>query len=256
MNDQTTEMQNADANEASKAPKLENVKREFYDVSQMEKAQDAAMYATEAAEAEKGQVVYNFDIEKEFPEGYGLAVIPLQKKNKELGAMERIGVVIGAIPDFSTIMEDKAGAVFCKQAVEDALMAKLANATRPRADGNTAASVPFSLQDFITSSRPEGVLVAFRKLAPAYVKVLKDKGLKLMTDGILRSIMESKAFAEDQFASVPQSTWEGLIDSMIAKAKEKDLNPGLLEEWRKTRNEAGMPSDGDVDLDGLDFSKI
>lgn len=254
MNDQAQ----AQTNEApaAKAPNIDNVKREFYDVSKLEAGSAAAEYATEAAEAINGIVVYNFDVEKDFPEGYGLAVIPLQKKDSESGTMQRVGVAIGAVPSFELMMQDKDGAEYAKQAVEDALMAKLANATRPRADGSTAASVPFTLQDFVTSNRPEGVLVAFRKLAPAYVKVLKDKGLKLMTDGILRSILESKAFAEDQFASIPQETWEGLIDSMIAKANEKSMAPGLLEEWRKTRNEAGMPSDGDVDLEGLDFSKI
>lgn len=246
------------ANEATgiKAPSIDNVKREFYDVAKLEAGSQAAEYATAAAEAINGTVVYNFDVEKEFPEGYGLAIIPLQKKSKDDGTMQRIGVAIGAVPSFDLMMQDKDGAQYAKQAVEDSLMAKLANATRPRSDGQTAASVPFTLQDFVTSNRPEGVLVAFRKLAPAYVKVLKDKGLKLMTDGILRSILESKAFAEDQFPSIPQTTWEGLLDSMLAKAAEKNLNPGLLEEWRKTRDEAGMPSDGDVDLDGLDFSKI
>ena len=80
--------------------------------------------------------------------------------------------------------------------------------------------------------------------------------LKLMTDNILRSILESAAFAESQFPKVPQASWEKLLDSMIGKAEKDGMQVGMLADWRKTRDAAGLPSDDEVDLSGLDFASM
>lgn len=235
--------------------KMNGMKKQFWDVSQLEIAQETVNAVMETVNAASGILKFNFDPDKEFPDGYGLAVVPICKKD-DSGAMQTLGAAIGAIPDYSVLVTKPDGAAYAKEVVETALMAKLANAVRPRADGNVAASVPFTVEDFITSNRPEGVLVAFRKLASAYVKLLKGQGLKLMTDGILRSVLESAAFAESQFPKVPQASWEALLDSMIAKAEAGKMQPGMLVDWRKDRDTAGLPTDEDVDLSGLDFSAV
>lgn len=235
---------------------MNTIKKEFWGQAQLEVAQETVNKVIETVTNANGKLTFNFDPEAEFPKGYGLAVVPICKKNEASGTMETLGAAIGAIPDYATVIESPEGAAYAKEVVETALMAKLANAVRPRADGNVAASVPFSLEDFITSNRPEGVLVAFRKLSGAYVKLLKGQGLKLMTDGILRSVLESAAFAESQFPKVPQTSWEALLDSMIKKAVEGNMVPGMLEDWRKTRDQAGMPTAEDVDLSGLDFTNV
>lgn len=234
---------------------MNKVKKQFWNVSQLEVAQETVNKVMETVNAATGMLKFNFDPAKDFPDGYGLAVVPICKKDAK-GAMQTLGAAIGAIPDYTSLITTPEGAAFAKEVTETALMAKLANAVRPRADGNVAASVPFTIEDFITSNRPEGVLVAFRKLASAYVKLLKGQGLKLMTDNILRSVLESKAFAEMQFPKVPQASWEALLDSMIAKAAEGDMQAGMLVDWRKDRDNAGLPSDEDVDLSGLDFADL
>jgi len=231
------------------------VKKAYWGVAALEVAQATVNATMEAVNAVGGVLKFNFDPEKEFPNGYGLAVVPICKKD-DAGAMQTLGAAIGAIPDYSLLETTPEGKAFAQSVVETALMAKLANAVRPRSDGNVAASVPFTVEDFITSNRPEGVLVAFHKLVGAYVKLLKGQGLKLMTPNILRTILESAAFAESQFPKVPQASWEKLLDSMISKSETEGLQAGMLVDWRKTRDEAGLPSDDEVDLSGLDFADL
>lgn len=243
------------ATAAPVANPLNAIKKAYWDASQLEVAQETVNKAIELVNTNGGKLVFNFDPEKDYPEGYGLAVVPICKKDAA-GTMQTLGVAIGAIPDYAALVQIPEGAAFTKDVVETALMAKLANAVRPRTDGNVAASVPFTIEDFITSNRPEGVLVAFRKLAPAYVKLLKAQGLKLMTDAILRSVLESAAFAESQFPKVPQESWEKLLDSMISKAEAGNMQVGMLADWRKERDNAGLPTDEEVDLSGLDFDSI
>jgi len=243
------------ATTAPVANPMNGIAKQYWNVTQLEVAQATVNTVMETVNAASGIMKFNFDPEKDFPEGFGLAVVPICKKD-DSGAMQTLGAAIGAIPDYSALVAVPEGMAFAQSVVETALMAKLANAVRPRADGNVASSIPESLEDFITSNRPEGVLVAFRKLAGAYVKLLKGQGLKLMTDGILRSVLESAAFAESQFPKVPQASWEALLDSMIARAEKDGMQAGMLVDWRKDRDNAGLPTDEDVDLSGLDFSKI
>jgi hypothetical protein len=98
-------------------------------------------------------------------------------------------------------------------------------------------------------------LLAYRKFANAYVKVLKKKGLKFITESILRQTLQSKAFAEQQFPSVPQDKWVQILDSMIARANAEQIAVGMLSEWKQTRDSATL-ADKDVDLSDLDFDSI
>ena len=199
-------------------------------------------------------VVFNFDTEKEFPVGYGIGIVPISKRHA--GETITLGVAIAAIPDIATVQDHENGMQFVLDAVVGNMMAKLANAVRPRGDNNeTASSIPFSVEDFITSNRPEGVLLAFRKYANAYVKVLKKGGLKLLTESILRQALQSKAFAEQQFPKVGQDKWLAILDNMIARAEADDMAVGMLAEWRKTRDSATLQDD-DVDLADLDFADL
>ena len=97
--------------------------------------------------------------------------------------------------------------------------------------------------------------MAYRKLATAYVKVLKKKGLTYITESILRQILQSAAFAEQQFPTIDQSKWEQILDSMVARAEADDLAPGMLNEWRKSRDSAELV-DSDIDLSDIDFDDL
>lgn len=250
---ETAEAETVETAEA-KPTKVDDVKKVYFPSGKLAEAQEAiAKVNAIAAEHDLG-MVFNFDVDAEFPNGYGIAIVPVTKNIDSKNTT--VSVAIAAIPDLETVSAEEGGQQFINKAVVASMIAKLANAVRPRGEtGETAASIPFSVADFITSNRPEGVLLAYRKLASAYVKVLKKKGLLYITESILRQILQSAAFAEQQFPTIDQSKWEQILDSMIARAEGDELAPGLLVEWRTSRDSAELV-DSNVDLSELDFDDL
>jgi hypothetical protein len=229
----------------------DDIKKVYFNSTQMAEAQTAINAAVEIATGLGLEQVMNFDGEKEFPEGYGIALIPIAKRINNVNVT--LGVAISAVPDLATVQAHEGGNAFIMDSVVGSMIAKLANAVRPRGDaGETAASIPYSVEDFITSNRPEGVLLGFRTFAGAYVKVLKKKGLKFITESILRQALQSAAFAEQQFPSIPQDKWIAIIDSMMARAVAAGVAVGMLEDWKASRDSAEL-KDTDIDLSDLDF---
>jgi len=239
-----------------KQPTMQDIKKQYFPSTNLDAGNQAANTAMELVNAEAGAYQFNFNTEEALPANYGLAIAPKNERDKQTGTTNTVGVTIAAIPEYELLMQSEAGAQWIKETIQTALISKLQNAVRTRSDGSAAASIPFTVEDFITSNRPEGVLVAFRKLAGGYVKLLKQKGLTLMTPDVLRQILTSSAFAEAQFPKIPQATWEKIITSMIAKAADEDIAAGNLTEWLSTRDNAGLPEVKDVDLADLDFSSI
>jgi len=235
---------------------MQDIKKQVFAPSQMEAAQTEAQRCMELVTKDGGVTQFNFDPEKEFPAGYALAILPLNKKDAVSKKTVTVGVCVGAVPTVELLKETAEGLAFADDAVVTALSAKLANAARPRDGATEAASLPYSVTDFITTNRPEGVLVAFRKLAGSYVKLLKERGMRLMNEATLREIMQSAAFAEQLFPNVPQATWEKILDSMIAQAEKLDMIAGQMVDWKETRTTAGMPIDEELDLADLDLSDL
>ena len=195
-----------------------------------------------------------FDIEKDFEAGYGIAIDHIAKRGAN--GNEIIGILVAGVPDFETVMNAENGSAFVKDSVIDKMLAKLKNAVRPRGEDNSvSASVPFTIVDFITSNRPEGILIAFNAVAPAYVKMLKKKGLSLMTVAILRQTLQSSAFATQNFPKIEQAKWVTILDSMIAKSTAEGKPVGILTDWKATRDSAEL-KDADVDLSDLDFDSL
>lgn len=238
----------------AKAKAIATIKKAYFPMAKLAEAQTTIDAMNGVCAEYNLAVVFNFDTEKEFPAGYGIGIIPIAKRSG--GENIVLGVAISAIPDVETVKEHENGNAFVVDAVVGNMMAKLANAVRPRGENNeTASSIPFTVEDFITSNRPEGVLLAFRKYANAYVKVLKKGGLKLLTESILRQALQSKAFAEQQFPKVGQDKWLAILDNMIARAEADDIAVGMLAEWKTTRDSATLQDD-DVDLADLDFADL
>lgn len=234
--------------------KVDDIKKQYFPSGKLADAQLAIEKANATAEEHDLGMVFNFDPEVEFPVGYGIALVPVTKNIG--GKNTTISIAVAAIPDLETVAAFEGGSQFIAKSVVSSMIAKLANAVRPRGEtGETAASIPYSVADFITSNRPEGVLLAYRKLASAYVKVLKKKGLLYITESILRQILQSAAFAEQQFPTIDQEKWEQILDSMIIRAEADDLVPGMLVEWRKTRDSAELV-DANIDLSDIDFDDI
>lgn len=245
----------ADDNQSAPTGALpESIKKQHFDSKKLDVAQAAIEVVSNIAEQHGLKMVFNFDTDAEFPAGYGLAIVPITKREKSVNNVK--GVAIAAIPDIATLEESEGGTQFIHEGAINAMIAKLANSVRPRGDaGETASSIPFTVSDFITTNRPDGVLLAFRALAGSYVKVLKKKGLKLITESILRQSLQSAAFAEQQFAKVGQDKWQQILASMIATSEKEGIAPGMLLEWQKTRDSATLQDD-DVDLSDLDFDDV
>lgn len=97
---------------------------------------------------------------------------------------------------------------------------------------------------------------AFSELAPSVVKNLKKRGLKTITTGILKACLQSAAFAGDTYGMVAQESWAGLLDIMVAEARDRKLDPAVLENWKATRDTTEITMPDEVDFEGLeDFIK-
>jgi len=227
---------------------LSSIKREYFSPSELNKAQERLSEVMVVAEDNATAPIRNFDPEKDFPNGYGLYIHPITQRGTD--GNETIGIAVAALPDPETIANAEGGSDYIRKVILDAEIAKLANSVRPRSDNSVAASIPFSIQDFITSSRGGESMATFRKLASIYVAALKKKGIRHMTNVLLRQIFQSSAFAESQFPKIPQESWVKVINSMIGKADAEKLETSVLVNWRETRDQAEMAVD-EIDLEGF-----
>ena len=238
---------------SSDQPSIADIKREYFPPANLAAAQDAIQTAAAACAAIGKEPTTNFNFDDEFPAGYGIAIIPT--RGRVGGETITTGCTIGAVPDPDKIANSEGGPEFIAAAILDKVIAKLANSVRPKGEAGTIAnSLPFSVHDFITSSKGAGEgLATFRKLAPVYVKGLKEKGLTFMSGPILRQILSSAAFAGQHWPKTPQTVWASLLDKMIVRARNANLDPAVLQTWKDTRDAAEVEV---AELDLNDFDDI
>ncbi len=230
---------------------MENVEKRYFAPDQLEDAQTYLGKVTNVCP--DGAIKRNFDPEEVFPDGYGLAVVPISKRSLEKGGGNiSIGIVVAAIPDPASVANHEKGGEFIRSAITDVFMAKVANSCRPRPDGTTATTIPFTIEDFIESRRGRESLKAFTEVASAFVKALRKKGIIYMTPGLLRQTLQSKAFAATQFEKINQDAWQKVLDAMIVKAKAAGHDPAILVNWKDTRDSVEVVEIEDLDLDDLD----
>lgn len=235
------------------APTLDDIESSYFGPAELDKAQAAIDAVITICNANDADVKYNFDPESEFPDGYGIAIFPVTKRGAN--GNETIGACIGAVPSPELIAESEGGADYIQSAILSNVVAKLRNAVRPRSTGTAAASVPFTVTDFITSSRGGETLATFKKLSGLFVKALKKKGVTFMTNQLLRQTLQSSAFAEEQFPKFPQTAWTGVLNAMIVKAKAEKLDPSILENWLETRDNVELTVQ-DIDLSNFALDDI
>lgn len=198
-------------------------------------------------------LTYNFDPEQPFPsDTHGMLIAPISKRVSGRNVTQ--GIVVAAIPTLEAVLEHEKGEEFVRSSYLDTCFSRLANAVRPRDDGQSTTHVPLSIEDFIESKRGSDALKAFSTLAPKFVKALKKKGLKYMTGPILKHILESKANAEAQFPKMVQTVWVGVLNKMVEKAVEMQLDPALMQNWLQNRElAAGTQEIEDISLDDLEI---
>ena len=236
---------------------LESLDKEYFAPSDLQAGADRANEVLAICNALNVAPIRNFDPDKPFEEGYGIAILPISKR--EEGVTKTTGVCIAAIPDPATIAESEGGEEYIRNVILNAVIAKLQNSVRPRTNGSVASSVPFTVTDFITSSRGGESMASFSKLAPVFVKALKKKGINYMTVVLLRQVLQSASFATEQFPKFPQEAWENLLDTMILKCatyqedgKTIALDTAILQSWKETRNSVEI----EQDIDLSDFANL
>lgn len=224
---------------------LEAVTRKFFDPAKLEG--DAMEYVARIQGLPKSEkwIKYNFDPAGEFPANCGLAVLPLSERQdvlvdgKPKGKNVTIGVAIAAVPTLEAVSENTAGEHFMRRLLADHCFAKLANAFRPKKDGQSGTA-PRTLEDFMSSMRGGEGLKTYTTLAPDFVKALRDLGMKWCNQSILRSVLQSAPFAASKFGRIEQTVWVAILDRMIKAANEKGLDPKVLEDWKENRDQAEL----------------
>lgn len=196
-----------------------------------------------AASAELTTLITNFDMSAEmgseagFPDGYGLAVIPISQRT-EAGKNETVAVVAAAVPTLDMILSAEGGRDFVDDLVNSALMTKIANAARPRPGQTGVPILPRTLADFMEGGRRESIK-GFTEIAPLFVKRLKAKGMKNINPAMLRECIQSTAIAKQYFPNVSQENWIRLANGVVQLGEAKKLDMSVVKHWIETRDEAG-----------------
>ncbi|HFD32050.1 MAG TPA: hypothetical protein ENJ28_04980 [Gammaproteobacteria bacterium] len=227
---------------------MQDIEKKYFPPEQLEAGSNYINEVMEICSAENVEPVFNFDTDGEFPDGYGLSIIPLTKRIPERGN-STYGVVIAAVPTVELLASEEAGTNYINKIVTDSLLKQIAAGAKPRDEGAQIA-IPFKLEEFTTTSRSSG-LAAFNLVASDYVKALKTKGLKFMSKPLLRQVLSSAQFAEQQFPRITQENWQVVLNSMMQHVKAKGVDTGVLNHWLNTRDEVEIDVT-DIDLTDLD----
>jgi len=231
---------------------MQDMRSQFFSPDQLDVAGTAITAASTIVSNAKGKIVYNFDPAKgDIHDGYSIIINPIKQRDKKTGKSFVVGVTVGAIPTYEILSTTDDGMKYIRDIVNNSIVVKLANSARPNANDEISTTLPYEVVDFITSNRAEGVLLAYRKYAPKYIKVLKSKGFKDLTDATFRQVLQSTAFANSTFPNVPQEVWLNIINGMGKLAVADGIVVGMLEDWVKTRDTAGMPEEAEIVVDDL-----
>lgn len=231
-----------------KAMTLQDVSRRSFTADDLESAQTYIGAAVQAAKLSEVEPVFNFDTNENLPEGYGLSVIPLTERVAGQGNVTK-GLCIAAVPSVQTILQSDSGNAWVVKQLNDILIRSIKSAATPSDDG-AISSLPLKVEDFTTSTR-SSALAAFNAVASLFVKALKDKGLKFMSKGLLRQVLSSAAFAEQQFPRIGQDNWVIVINSIMSHAAKEGVDAGILKHWLTTRDAIEV-STADIDLSDID----
>lgn len=199
-------------------------------------------------------VVSNFDVENEVPEGMGLTVFPITERTEVDGkrSTEVKKVMLAIVPDVLSVLSGEAGdkaLEFAKDKLSTAFMDKLASSEK----SETILTLPSSVADFISVRGRGNELTAYNAVAKHMVKALQGKGLKSITQTILRQCLESTAFATHQYETIPQDAWLTILDKLAEMATKEGKDTAIFAHWKETRDNTEMAEDN-IDLDLSDFS--
>ena len=238
---------------------LKDVKREFFYGENRAELDAKLPLVVKAAAAAGLQPIHNFDPNEPVPEGYGIAILPVDKKNPVQGQPQiRVGVGIVAAPSAELLLqtEDAEVVKWRNETLLAHVLNRIANAMRPKEDGSLPASIPYTLHDFVTSSRPQTTAV-WNEIAPPFLKVLQKRNetFKLVTKDMLRRMLSSAEYATQIAPTINQTIWVGIIKKMRELAEKKGKQTEVFDQMISTRDEAEfrLTADGFEDIEELDI---
>lgn len=232
---------------------ISNLSRAYFPPNAAGDAQTAVEAARNICAANNIPLAYTWKAESEpLPPGYGVGILPVTQRSPKQGEGNIVvGCYIAGIPDPDTILDNERGGAWARAVMEGALLARVASAVRPRDKDSGPLSIPFSVEDFITSSRGDAGTAWFREHVGAYCKTLNELfKRKIMNPTLLRQVLASAAFAHHQFQTIGQDKWTMILDMMIAHAARDGADPGIVKVWRETRDTTDL-SIADFGLDAL-----
>lgn len=120
---------------------------------------------------------------------------------------------------------------------------------------NEATSDDAQASQFITVAgcfKQKFDLDAFKFLAKAFVKKLREQGLRGITINGLRQAFASQAFAATQFPRTTKEQWQRILDMAEAFAKHSNKDTSIYEHFKATRD----VQEADTSPLKLDFSEF
>lgn len=227
----------------------QDIERKVFSSERLQQANDYVAEAVETCKAENLPVVFNFNTDEPLPSGYSLATIPMTETVANKGRVT-VGLAVAAIPDVQLILQDAGGAAWAVKRLTDSMLQTVKLAAQK--DEGELSNLPFSIADFTSTGRVSA-FTGFNAVAGEYVKALKkkSKSLAFISKILLRQILASSQFAEQQFPRIGQQNWEFIINAMIKSCGAIGVDAGILNHWLQTRNETTV-STADVDLSDLE----
>lgn len=254
-NETTETSETSEATETHEATRLlyanlADIKRVVFAADALDKASAHIQALSVLCAANNIPVTFTFDVEAELPHGYLLAIIPQTETTVSDKGTTRVlsSVIVGALPDAHKILLSPAGAVWAVKVLTDKLIATLKAAVNKSINGE---SLPFTVDQFVATGKTSA-FAGFNLVAREYVKALKQKSpqLSFLSVILLRQILSSAQFAEQQFPRIKQSNWVHIIDAMQDTCRLEGVDVGILAEWVKTRDAVEVAL-VDVSLDDI-----
>lgn len=211
---------------------------------------------------ESGAIVFDPAI---YGEGINVMVAVLKERGDAPGKSTVRAIVIAPTPDFAAILANDAGRAWAQGIIEKELNHVAVRQLR-KADsiGDVVESMPKTLDDYITSNRESGGLLAayeelWRPIKSNLGKLSKPWRLANLSKKELRRALESSAYAAEYYPTLEEAKQGSLfafaLQGFIAQAKKSGLDPTIFERWAAGRDEKVLDLKDDSDDDeeiGLD----
>lgn len=253
---QTETAETTTENAEETAMTLDTVSKRYFNPDNLPAAAKYLQKIMEVPEIVSGKVkpLRNFKEDEPFPENYGLWILPISKRveTADGGKNKTVGLAFAGVPDLAALSEEESHVAAVRDLVAEAFAAKVANSVRPRGDEMMiSGAMPRDIEDFIENRKQRGSLKTFNELAMTYVKALRKKGLKMLSQPQFRQCLLSSDYAETHFSNLKQELWEQVLGLMIADANKKQLDASILVNWAETRDENEIAEVSEIDLSDL-----